>query len=456
MSIFQPTRLTCDTVSLDIAGLRQGWYADAYFRNIVTILQTLAEQGYGFAGHSQRLAGQGYDPQGADIGNMVVEMQWFTRRKPYSVVAGVDIALLMLEHGTGYYAPDGRFISTYAHYDVEAVQDGVLVRYEGNPQQVQPVLKVRGRYRDVAALETTTVGVLSRATRVATNVYHVMRAARGKPVLFFPARFDDYTVQALDGYAYFIGVQRYNHDYQQHVGCFVSTDAQGSWWGGRGGGTLAHAAISAFLDDTAELMLAFAAILPVETPRIALVDYDNDCVGTTLAVMDAMFARYRTSIDAGQTDEAQRYQLTGVRPDTSNALRDVSVPPLGAKQLDMGVNPRLIFALREAIDSAWQRWELGADWRERARQWCQNVRIVATGGFNAERISQFESMGVPVDIYGVGSSLFSNSDSDGTNNDYTADTVRVQLAGQWYAMAKVGRAACHNPDLEVVSRATQT
>lgn len=54
-------------------------------------------------------------------------------------------------------------------------------------------------------------------------------------------------------------------------------------------------------------------------------------------------------------------------------------------------------------------------------------------------------MQVPVDIYGVGSYLF-----EGENNDFTADVVRVKIDGQWYDMAKVGRQAYHNPNMQRV------
>ncbi|HET9224834.1 MAG TPA: nicotinate phosphoribosyltransferase, partial [Roseiflexaceae bacterium] len=184
------------------------------------------------------------------------------------------------------------------------------------------------------------------------------------------------------------------------------------------------------------------------TPRIALVDFDNDCVGTSLAVMDAMFARYRALLDAGNSDEAHRYKLYGVRPDTSATVRDVSVPPLGLKELDMGVTPRLVFFLRHAIDGAWQRWDLPPSWIERAQAWCRDVKIVVTGGFDPKKIRRFEELGVPVDIYGVGSSLFSNSSEEGTNNDFTADVVRVRLGHAWHDLVKVGRRACDNPDLQ--------
>jgi nicotinate phosphoribosyltransferase len=452
MSIFDGKRLTNATFKLDLERMRTGWYSDKYFENVGAMLQALARRGYGFRGFSRRLAELGVDPAGIDVGNLVVEMQWFPRRKPFCLVVGVDKALAMLRGATGYFDEQGTFIDTHAELEVEAVHDGSLASYSGNPRRVQPVLRVRGRYRDFAVLETPTLGILTRASRVATNVYEVLRAARGKPVLFFPARFDAHEVQAADGYAYRIAVQRYNQDYKHELGSFISTDAQGDWWGGLGGGTVAHAAIAAFLGDNAEVMMAFAETRPVEIPRIALVDFDNDCVGDSLAVMDAMFARYRELVDAGNAQEARRYKLYGVRPDTSGSLRDVSVPPLGLKKLDLGVTPRLVFILRQALDDAWRRWDLPPDWIDRARRWCHEVKIVVTGGFNTDKIRRFEELAVPADIYGVGSSLFSNSDEEGTNNDFTADVVRVQINGTWHDMAKVGRVACDNPNLEQVSQ----
>jgi nicotinate phosphoribosyltransferase len=273
-------------------------------------------------------------------------------------------------------------------------------------------------------------------------------AARGKPVLFFPARFDAHEVQAADGYAYNIAVQRFNMDHDHDVGSFISTDAQGDWWGGLGGGTIAHAAIAAFLGDTVECMLAFAETRPVAIPRIALIDFDNDCVGTTLAVMEAMFMRYHELIDMGDPAAAEHYRLFGVRPDTSGNLRDQSVPPLGQKELDMGVTPRLVFVLRQAIDEAWKRWTLAPEWAARAQAWCHDVKIVVTGGFSPKKIQRFEELGVPADIYGVGASLFSNSNEEGTNNDFTADIVRVKIEAAWRDLVKTGRRARDNPELE--------
>ena len=54
---------------------------------------------------------------------------------------------------------------------------------------------------------------------------------------------------------------------------------------------------------------------------------------------------------------------------------------------------------------------------------------------------------------GVGSSLMSNDEALGTNTDFTADVVRVKINGDWVDMAKVGRSAGDNAELEGVDLA---
>ncbi len=452
MSVFNGQRLSPKVFQLDAERLSQGWYSDKYFLNIARLLADLSTAGYHFSGATAPgTLPTGVDPRQTAIGDIVVEMQVFTRRQPFSVVAGVDEALAILQAATGYYDEGDRFVNTYDRLEVEAVQDGVRVPYEGDPRDVRPVLRIRGRYRDFAVLETPILGALTEATRVATNVYEVLTAAGGKDVLFFPARFAHYKLQALHGYAYSLAVQAFNKEHGSHSGLYISTDEQGAWWGGRGGGTVAHSAIACFLGDTAEAMVQFCRYRPADIPRIALVDFHNDCVADTLAVMERMFALYLAELREGRTEEAARYRLFAVRPDTSGTLRDKSVAPLGDKRLDCGVTPRLVHNLRNAIDAAWRSWEVTEEWQNEARRWCEEVKIVVTGGFSPEKIRRFEELAVPVDIYGVGSWLLSNSDADGTNNDYTADIVRVCLDGQWVDMAKVGRRPGENPLLGKVT-----
>ena len=446
MTIFDNKRLTNETFKLDIERMRRGWYSDKYFENIGRMLTTLSSEKYLYAGKYPNLPA-GISPENIAVGDIEVEMQWFTRRVGNSVVVGVDKSLEMLRHCTGYWDED-RFIDTSDQLEVWAVHDGTMVKSDGNPLNAESVIKVRGRYRDFALLETPTLGVLTRSSRVATNVYETLKAAGGKPVLFFPARFDLHEVQAADGYAYNLAIERFNVDYSHEIGSFVSTDAQGDWWGGAGGGTVAHAAIASFLGDTAEVMLQFARVLPAQVPRIALVDFNNDSVRDSLRTMETLFMKYQELNDLGDTAEAAKYILYGVRLDTSGSLRDVSVEPLGDPVLDLGVNPRLVFNVRQALDSAWESWIMPAGWKDAAREYCRAVKIVVSGGFNPEKIRKFEKLDVPVDIYAVGSSLFNNNGT--TVTDFTADVVRVKVHGEWIDMAKVGRRPLTNPNLERV------
>lgn len=446
MSIFDHKRLTNETFKLDIERMRRGWYSDKYFENIGRMLTTLAAEGYDYSGTHHNLP-QAVSPEHIPVGDIEVEMQWFTRRVGNTVVVGVDKSLEMLRHCTGYWE-GGRFVETADNLEVWAVHDGTIVKSDGNPLNAEAVIKVRGRYRDFALLETPTLGVLTRSSRVATNVYETLMAARGKPVLFFPARFDLHEVQASDGYAYNIAIQRFNMDFSKQIGSFVSTDAQGDWWGGAGGGTVAHAAIASFMGDTAEAMMQFGRILPANIPRIALVDFNNDSIKDTLRVLEAMFIRYKELCDQGNETEAAKYILYGVRLDTSGSVRDVSVEPLGDPALDLGVNPRLVFNVRQAVDAAPASWAIPSNWRNSAQEYCRSVKIVVSGGFNPDKMRKFERLGVPVDIYAVGSWLFNNN--GGTVTDFTGDVVRVKVHGEWIDMAKVGRKPLDNPNLERV------
>src|SRR5262249_32706533 len=150
-------------------------------------------------------------------------------------------------------------------------------------------------------------------------------------------------------------------------------DAQASWWGAEGLGTVPHALIAAFGGDTVAATRAFADVIPADVKVITLVDFENDCVATSLAVARALGPR-----------------LHGVRLATSESMVDRSlVPHLGAFD-PRGVNPQLVRLVRAALDA----------------EHFHDVKITVSGGFDAEKIARFEREQVPVDAYGVGSSLF--------------------------------------------------
>jgi nicotinate phosphoribosyltransferase len=117
-------------------------------------------------------------------------------------------------------------------------------------------------------------------------------------------------------------------------------------------------------------------------------------------------------------------RLWGVRLDTSESLVDRSLWEELGDFRPTGVNPRLVAKVRDALDAA------GFD----------QVKIVVSGGFTLDKIREFEAAGVPVDAYGVGSSLIRGS------NDFTADIVVVDGV----SVSKVGRRVRPNPRLELV------
>jgi nicotinate phosphoribosyltransferase len=428
MSIFDNERLDSSIFRIDLESFRRGIYSDKYFENGRLILERLSEKDY-------RLDYQG---SSYDVGSLEVEMQIFHRRDPISVICNSDYALSILESCTGYFEDD-RFVKTSDKLDIQSVSDG------DTTAPWQAVMKIRGRYRDFAILETPLLGVLSRGSKIATNTYNILKAARGKGVLFFPARFDLPHTQESDGYAYWTGLQRYNHDYKKDVKPLVSTDAQGSWWGGIGGGTVAHAYVICHFKNTAESMINFARELPPQIPRIALVDTNNDCVGDSLRCAELLFKEYLMNIKSGKPEEAEKYKLFGVRLDTASNMIDKSLNPSGEKKSDYGVTPRLARAVRDALDQGWKDLNLSAKDRNTARDFYRDIKIVASGGFNVEKVTYFEESDAPVDLYGIGSSFFS-----GVTHDFTADVVRVKSGKDWIEMAKDGRHSTENPDLKKI------
>jgi nicotinate phosphoribosyltransferase len=346
-------RLPPEIFDLPVEKMRDGYYTDVYFNHA-----------------RETLLRDGRHPR--------VVMQVF--QKQQAVLGGMDEAIAVLR----LCSHDWDELTVHALYDGDEIAPW------------ETVMTIEGDYTLFAHLETVYLGVLARRTLVSTNVRRVVQAARGKPILFFPARHDHHRVQTGDGYAAHVAGA---------IG--VSTDAQASWWGGRGIGTVPHALIAAYGGNTVLAATKFAESAPEGVNVVVLVDFENDSVRTSLEVARAMGDR-----------------LWGVRLDTSRTLVDRTLWSEMGDFDPRGVNERLVRKVREALD------ENGFE----------RVRIVVSGGFDVERIREFEAGGVPVDSYGVGSSLIRGA------NDFTADIV---LADGLPA-AKVGRSYRPNPRLELV------
>jgi nicotinate phosphoribosyltransferase len=304
-------------------------------------------------------------------------MQVFQKRE--SVLGGIDEAIAVLK-----LCADWEALEVHALYEGDEIAP------------METVMTIEGDYSLFAHLETVYLGCLARRSLIMRNVRAVVEAARGKPILFFPARHDHWLVQTGDGWAAHVAGA---------IG--VSTDAQASWWGGRGVGTVPHGLIAAFGGDTVAAARAFAERFGDEMNVTVLVDFENDSARTALEVADALGDR-----------------LWGVRLDTSERMVDRALWDRMGEFRPTGVNPELVRLVREALDDAGH----------------QRVQIVASGGFDAAKIRQFEQLGSHVDAYGVGSSLVRGE------NDFTADVVRLE--GR--PTAKAGRRYNPNPRLERV------
>jgi nicotinate phosphoribosyltransferase len=351
-------RLPPEIFDLPVEKMREGYYSDAYFNRT-----------------KETLLADGRHPR--------VVMQVF--QKHQAILGGMDEAIAILKLASD----DWDALTVHALYDGDEVAPW------------ETVMTIEGDYTLFAHLETVYLGVLARRTLISTNVRRVIEAANGKPIIFMPARHDHHRVQTGDGYAAHVAGASIG------VEIGVTSDAQASWWGGRGIGTVPHSLIASYGGNTVLAATKFAEYAEPDARIVVLVDFENDSVRTSLEVARALGDR-----------------LWGVRLDTSGQLVDRSLWDEMGDFDPRGVNERLVRKVRDALD----------------RDGFEHVRIVASGGFTAERIRAFEEAGVPVDSYGVGSSLIRGE------NDFTGDVVLTD--GR--QTAKVGRRYRPNSRLELV------
>jgi nicotinate phosphoribosyltransferase len=339
--------------ALPVDQIKSGFFSDAYFNSARAALRA--------EGRSARVT-------------------WQLSAKREGWLGGIDEAVALLKLCS----------EDFAALEVHSL-------YEGD--RIEPwdtVMVVEGEYAGFAHLETLIVGTVARRTRICTNLRRLVDAARPKPVLYFGARSDHGLLQPGDGLS-------------AHVAgaTSVSTDALGALTGKRGVGTIPHALIAAYGGDTVAATRAVAAVTPPDTQLIALVDYCNDSVATSVAVARSLEER-----------------LWGVRLDTPEFMVDRSVIPQMGAFRPTGVNQPLVWNVRNALDA----------------EGFGDVKIVVSGGFDLARIRTFEEDGVPVDAYGIGASAHEG------RWEFTADVV--QLDGR--PQAKAGREYRTNVKLERV------
>ena len=309
MSVTERERLAPEVFRLPVEKIREGYYSDVYFNYAKATLEM-----------------EDRHPR--------VLMQVFQRKD--SILGGVDEALAVLRQCAGRRRPDGSWADGWDSLEVCALHEG---------DEIEPwetVMTIEGDYSLFAHLETVYLGCMARRTLVMRNVREVVDAAGGKPIIYFPARHDHWLVQTGDGWAAHVAGA---------IG--VSTDAQASWWGGRGIGTVPHGLIAAYGGDTVAAARAFCKGFGDQMQVTVLVDFENDSVRTALEVAEALGP-----------------SLWGVRLDTSESLADRSLQAKHGSAAPRGVDAELVHLVRDELDEHGFR----------------DVKIVVSGGFNAERI----------------------------------------------------------------------
>lgn len=305
----------------------------------------------------------------------IVTMQFF-QRKEKAILAGINEALDFLKENTDI-----------ENYKIKYLPEGTEI------SELEPVLELEGNYKEFGIFEGVIDGILARSTSIATNAWECKKAANGKAVIYMGDRGDHYINQEIDGLAV-------------EVGGLIGHSTMA---GARGNeevifGSIPHVLIQHFEGKLDEAMLAYKDLFPKEKDFVALVDFSNDVIKDSLAVLKVFGDK-----------------LNGVRIDTSKNMIDHMFNNDPNREEYKGVNPEQVKRLRKALD------ENGGE----------HVRIIVSSGLTPEKIRNFELQNAPVDAYGVGEYILK------INIGFTCDAVK----NNGKEIAKEGRKYTNNPRL---------
>lgn len=284
----------------------------------------------------------------------IVYMQFFQRQDDVKL-CGIKEVLKFLEENTDT-----------SKYKIKYLKEGSIIN------AMEPVLVLEGKYKYFGVYEGMIDGILARNTSITTNAYRCVKAAPKKDIVYMGDRADHYINQEIDGYAVEVG------------GIVGHSTLAGS----RGNekvvfGSIPHVLIQHYNGNVLQAMKDYYEIYPEEEDLVGLVDYNNDVIKDSLALVK----EFGTN-------------LKGVRVDTSMSVSDHM---FDNEEPRYGVNVEQIKRLRKALD------ENGG----------KHVRIIVSSGFNPDRIKQFENEKAPVDAYGVGEYILK------INNYFSADAVKI-------------------------------
>lgn len=244
--------------------------------------------------------------------------------------------------------------------DVYSMPEGSLFHSVDRLGYRSPVMMIEGNYVDFCEYETPLLGFVCQESAVASRASYVRIAAGEKPVVAFGVRrIHPALAPALDRAAYIGGMDG------------VSSIIGAETCGIEPTGTMPHALMIVF-GDQVKAWKAYDEVVPVDSPRIILVDtyYDEK----------------RESIMAAETLKDSLY---GVRLDTPSSRR--------------GDFSKIVKEIR---------WELDL-------RGFENVKIFVSGGLNEDTVNILSDAGA--DAFGVGTWV-----SGAPTLDFAMDIVEVE------------------------------
>lgn len=241
------------------------------------------------------------------------------------------------------------------NFKVYGVKDGDVVKAG------EPILVIKGDYSAIAEYESVIDGLLARETSICNRTAKILSLIDTKQLIYMGDRADLYLTQPYDGYAAWIAGMRI-FTTKGHVELIPNKKNV------KVVGTMPHALIQQFNGNLSKALKAYHKTYPNDGLS-ALVDYHNNVVK-----------------EIKDLDRDLRSKIVSIRIDTSSSVIDKS---LSQSKENKGVCPALVLKARKALDDNGMK----------------HVKIVVSSGFDYEKIKKFINKKVPVDFYGVGSSI---------------------------------------------------
>lgn len=247
--------------------------------------------------------------------------------------------------------------------EVRSMPEGSLFR------ELEPVLEIRGGYRDFAVFETALLGFLCQASGVATSAARCRLAAGDRVLLAFGARrMHPASTPALERAAYVGGCDG------------VSTVTGASAIGIEPSGTIPHALILV-IGDTVEATRAFDEVAADEVPRVSLIDTFHD----------------------------EKFEAIRIAEELGDAVGTLRLDTPGSRKGDF-------YRIFEEV-----RWELD-------RRGFEDVGLFASGGLDEDWIRELNPL---VDGYGVGGAITAAPVVDFALDIVEIEGEAVAKRGKW-------------------------